>query len=175
MDRTVRVELGVTLVILVLAGSLVGAVVVRQGQLDRAEGGPMALDFSLTTIDDQVLNLSDLRGRPVVLDLMATWCGPCRQQMPDLNRTYNDYSDRVVFLSIDMDWSETDEQLRDFRDEFGAEWSFAIDKTGSVYGAFFPTGYPTVILLDEDGRVVKRHTGAMEEVDLRADLDALLK
>jgi thiol-disulfide isomerase/thioredoxin len=174
MDSRARVELGITLVILVLAGSLVGAVGVRQGQLERAEEDAEALDFTVTTIDGDILTLSELRGKPVVLDLMATWCMPCRQQMPELNRTYNDYSDRVTFISIDMDWSETDQQLREFRDEFGAEWAFAIDMTGSVYGAFFPTGYPTVVLIDEDGRVVKRHTGAMGEGVLRTELDGLL-
>jgi cytochrome c biogenesis protein CcmG/thiol:disulfide interchange protein DsbE len=175
MAWSVRSELGVALVLVVLAGSLVGAVDMRLDTVGVMEDElPEALDFTLVTVDGEALRLTDLRGRPVVIDLMATWCGACRLQMPALNRTYNMFGDAVVFLSVDLDWLETDDMLRDFRDQFGAEWRFGIDKGGSVFGAFFPDAFPTLVLLDREGRVVLTHVGVMEEADLQKEIQDLL-
>jgi len=158
------------LIVLIMAGTAVGLVAKRGQELKdyraEKEKGPVALDFSLISVDGERLNLSDYRGRPVVLDLMATWCGVCREEMPMFNETYNKYKDRVVFVSIDMDWIETDEALRAFRDQYNVKWTFALDRTGSVYGAFYPEGYPTLVILDKKGRIVFTHDGAIGQADL---------
>jgi thiol-disulfide isomerase/thioredoxin len=163
------------LIVVISAGTAVGIVAKRgqelKGYRAEKEKGPVALDFSLVSVDGKRLNLSDYRGRPVVVDLMATWCGVCREEMPMLNDTYNKYKDRVVFLSIDVDWVETDEALRAFRDQYKVDWTFALDRTGAAYGAFYPEGYPTLVILDKDGRIVFTHEGAISQ----ADLDGAIK
>ena len=162
--------MALVLVSIMLGGMAAGLVAQRGEALERYEKdsrkGPVVLDFSVVTVDGKALNLSDLRGRPVFLDLMATWCGVCRMQMPMLNETYNSFKDQVVFLSIGMDWFETDEDLRGYKNQYGAQWTFALDRTGEVYGATYAQAYPTLLIIDKDGRMVFYHEGAITQADL---------
>jgi thiol-disulfide isomerase/thioredoxin len=165
----------ITVLSLVLGSTTVG-LVAQRGQeikaLEKEQGkGPVALDFELVTVDGKVMKLSDLKGKPVLLDLMATWCSVCRMSMPLLNQTYNAHKDQIYLLSIDVDWFETDAQLKEFRDEYNAKWTFALDRTGSAYGAFYVSAYPTYIILDKDQRIVFRHEGEISQQDLEAALE----
>jgi hypothetical protein len=74
-----------------------------------------------------------------------------------------------------MPWLDTDDMLRDFRDEFGADWRFAVDKGDAVFGAFFPDGYPTLVLIDHHGGIVFQHSGLMEEAELDGYVHGLTK
>jgi len=164
----------ITVLSLILGGSTVGLVAQRGAELKALEkeqkNGPVALDFELVTVDGKIMKLSDLKGKPVLLDLMATWCSACRQEMPLLNSTYNDHKDQIYFLSIGMDWFENDSQLRAFRDQYKVQWTFALDRAGAVYGAFYAANYPTTILLDKDQRIVFRYEGEISQQDLDAAL-----
>jgi thiol-disulfide isomerase/thioredoxin len=164
----------ITILSLVLGGSTMGLVAQRGAELKalekEQEKGPVALDFELVSVDGKVLRLSDLKGKPVLLDLMATWCSACRQEMPLLNATYNAHKDQIYFLSIGMDWFENDTQLRAFRDQYKVQWTFALDRAGAVYGAFYASNYPTTILLDKDQRIVFRYEGEISQQDLDAAL-----
>lgn len=173
-----RVAMAIVVVSIIIASSATGLVATR-GQALRAfeeehKKGPFALDFHLVTIDGKPLNGTDLRGRPVVIDLMATWCGVCRVQMPMMNDTYNKHKGEMTMVSIDLDAYETDEQLRAYRDQYHAQWPFALDRTGSVFGAFYPGGYPTLVFMDRDGRVVLMHEGAISQADLEADIALII-
>ena len=171
--RNGRTALVVIVVLsLVVSATATALVAQRAAELRDAERererGEFVLEISLITIDGEMLNISDFkaRGRPVLVDLMATWCGVCRMQMPMMNATYNAYKDKIDFVSIDTDWYETDEDLREYRDDYGAEWDFAMDRAGSAFGAFYPDAYPTLIIIDRDGRVVFSHDGAITQADL---------
>jgi len=173
-----RVVMAIIVIAIVSAGTMAGLVVDR-GQVLKAQAkerdkGPVALAFHLVTVDGTRLNSTDLRGKPVLLDLMATWCGVCREEMPMLNDTYSKDKDRIAFVSIDMDTYETDEQLRAFRDQYKAPWPFALDRTGSVFGAFYPDGYPTLVIIDSEGRVVLMHEGAIGQADLDSAIGLVL-
>jgi thiol-disulfide isomerase/thioredoxin len=164
----------ITVLSLVLGGSTVG-LVAQRGQelkaLDKEQKkGPIALDFELVTVDGKVMKLSGFKGKPVVLDLMATWCSACRDEMPMLNASYNAHKDKIDFISIGMDWFENDSQLRGFRDQYKVQWTFALDRAGSAYGAFYVSAYPTLIILDKDQRIVFRHEGEISQPDLEAAL-----
>jgi len=175
-DRRVAMVL---MVIAIVSAFTTSGLVVGRGQMLKAqakerEKGPEALAFHLVTVDGKRLNSTDLRGRPVLLDLMATWCVVCRDQMPMLNDTFNKHKDKMAFVSIDMDQYETDEQLRAFRDQYKAQWPFAMDRTGSVFGAFYPEGYPTLVLLDSEGRVVYMFEGGIGQADLDSAIGLVL-
>lgn len=165
----------ITVLSLVLGGTATG-LVAQRGQELRAldkdlKKGPKALDFELVTIDGKVLRLSDLKGRPVFLDLMATWCSACRAEMPTLNASYNAHKDTVTFISIGMDWSENDTNLRDFKNQYTVQWTFALDRDGQIFGTFYASAYPTAILLDKDHRVVFRFEGEMGAPELEAAME----
>ena len=88
----------------------------------KSEGnkGALATDFSLVDMEGNSFRLSDFRGKVVVLDFMATWCGGCRAEIPHLGDIWEkeDYRDRIVLVSIDIDPGESPETLRSFAQEF---------------------------------------------------------
>lgn len=136
--------------------------------------GEAAPAFSLTDIDGNAVSLQSLRGKVVVLDLFATWCGPCQSQMAELNKVRARYStSEVVILSIDVDTRETASQAREFKADYGATWAFAMDTdgVGDKYGA---TAIPTLAIIDRDGNLAYRNQGLEDADGLIARIDPLL-
>jgi len=130
--------------------------------------------FSLTDIDGNAVSLQSLRGKVVVLDLFATWCGPCKTQMGELKEVYARYNaSEVVILSIDVDRSETQSQVRAFRSDYGASWTFCTDtdSVGAKYGAQY---IPTLAIIDRAGDLAYLNSGLEQSEDLIARIDPLL-
>ena len=137
-------------------------------------GSTMAPTFNVQSIDGASMDLDGYRGKVVVLDLFATWCGPCQRQMQDLNQVRAFYSrSDVVILSIDVDTTETTQQIRDFRDQYNADWDFATDTdgVGAKYGA---SSIPTLAIIDQEGRLTYKEAGATSFEALRQLIDPLL-
>ncbi len=122
------------------------------------EVGDMAPDFTLLDLDGNAVTLSELRGRPVILNFWATWCPPCRLEMPELEETQRAYADDdVVLLTVNQD--ESAEQVRDFFDELGLTLPAVLDPDGDVgnaYGAFY---LPSTVFIDSDGIMTAFHRG----------------
>jgi thiol-disulfide isomerase/thioredoxin len=130
--------------------------------------------FNLVTVEGEPIALDQYRGRVVVLDLFATWCGPCRTQMVELNKLRASYSEaEVVILSVDVDTSETEQQVKDFRDEYNAAWAFALD-TDDLGGKYEVSSIPTLAIVTKDGKLAWRHAGATSVSELRERIDPLL-
>jgi cytochrome c-type biogenesis protein len=113
--------------------------------------GSEAPPFTLTSIDGDTLNLSDYRGKVVVLDLMATWCPACPHEMPELSKLRQEYDD-VVILTISIDPLESEENLRSFRETYSpnADWPFALD-TDKVLVKYRAFTLPTIVVIDPQG------------------------
>ncbi len=136
--------------------------------------GDEAPAFSITDIDGNAVSLQSLRGKVVVLDLFATWCGPCQGQMSELSEVRARYSSsEVVILSIDVDSRETASQVREFKADHGATWAFAMDTdgVGDKYGA---SAIPTLAIVDRAGNLAYRNQGLEQSEDLMARIDPLL-
>ena len=138
-----------------------------------AENGT-APDFTVKTLNGGKLSLSDLRGHVVLVNFWATWCPPCRLEIPGFERVYQDYKDKgfiVVGLS-------TDEQgpgvVNAFIRQNGITYpvGMATDEMRRLYGGV--DALPESFLLDESGRVRKRVEGMFNESMLRQDVDQLL-
>lgn len=167
-------------IVLVIVLVVVGAsyAVTHRGPDDGNGNNPPvanpAPDFSIQSIDGEVINLDMFRGRVVVLDLMATWCQPCVLQMEELNQLQAAYPEsRVVILSIGVDTSETDQQLRTFKDQNHAVWRFASDSddVGTKYDA---SQIPTLAIIDKEGNLAWRHVGVTTFPDLQTQVEKLL-
>ncbi len=131
--------------------------------------------FRVNDIDGAPIDLEAYRGRVVVLDLFATWCGPCRTQMEELNQLQAHYGpSELVIISIDVDTSETTQDIRIFRDEHNANWAFASD-TDNVGKKDDAASIPTLAIIDQDGDLVWRHAGATSFDQLQGMIDPLLK
>lgn len=120
-------------------------------------GGP-APDFTLVDLEGNAVTLSDLRGRPVVLNFWATWCPPCRLEMPELQETQRDYAEQgVVVLTVNQD--ESAAQVQSFFDEIGLTLQAVLDDDGDVgiaYGAFY---LPSTVFINADGDITAFHRG----------------
>lgn len=134
----------------------------------REGGTPAAPVFSLERLDaDGELALASLRGKAVVLNFWASWCVPCRDEMPLLEEGWQRWRERgVVFVGIDVDDFRGD--ARDFLDETGVTYPNVYDGNGSLVGRYGVTGYPETYFIDADGDVVYRIAGPVDEED---DLD----
>lgn len=137
------------------------------------ELGQIAPDFTLTDIDGKTFSLSDYRGKVVVIDLMATWCGPCVAEMSHLKELYTNYRARgVVIMSIDVDPSERNEVIRQFKANYGDEWIFASGPgVGTTYGVLY---IPTLYIIDKQGRIAYKNVGLTPYSTLAGEIDKLL-
>ena len=137
--------------------------------------GRTAPDFSLAALESGAGSLSDHRGRTVVLNFFATWCGPCRAEMPDLQAVQMEMRDRgVVVLGVNQ--GESREEVKDFAQEFGLTFPILLDQdmaTGRKYGV---RALPTTLVID--GRGVIRQVvvgGPLTRTALRRMLEGLTK
>lgn len=121
--------------------------------------GAPAPDFELETVDGQRLRLSELRGRIVAVNFWATWCAPCRLEMPDLEARARRYPDRLVVLGVNFD--EPAEEVERFRDELGLTFPLLLDPGGEVQRLYRVLGYPTTFFVDESGTIRFQHVGLM--------------
>jgi peroxiredoxin len=123
-----------------------------------------APDFSLETLDGEAIRLSDLRGKVVALNFWATWCAPCRLEMPDLQARAEQHPDRLAVLGVDFD--ESPEEVAAFRDELGVGFPLLLDPGAEVQRLYRVLGYPTTFFIDEQGIIRFHHIGLMSEGQL---------
>jgi len=137
-------------------------------------GHPIAPEFSVTTIDGQKLALSDYRGKVVLLDFWATWCTPCREEIPRFVRFQDEYGPHgFQILGISMDDSE--EPVRRFYRDFHINYPVALGgaKLGERYGGVF--GLPIAFLIDRQGRILSKHIGATDRTVFENEIARALK
>ena len=119
--------------------------------------GKPAKDFKLKTLDgQQTLTLADLKGKPAVIDFWATWCGPCKESQPALQKLHETYGDQVRFLMISDEDSETVTPVVQQR---GLTITQLLDPDHQAATTFGVDSYPTTIYLDAQGIVTSAHAG----------------
>ncbi len=124
--------------------------------------GEYAPDVQLQTIDGETVRLSDYRGQIVILNFWATWCPPCRAEIPDFQQLYDDEEYDVEILAVNMTASEDSEEgVAEFVDEFGMTFPTLMDYEGEVTSHFQITAYPTSYIIDSEGRTAYVIRGAM--------------
>lgn len=133
----------------------------------------IAPDFSVAGLDDAALTLSSFRGKPVLINFWATWCPPCRRELPALQAVYEKYGDQIGFMAVDVKESPT--VVASFVQQLGLTFPIGFDETGEVsHTAYQVRGLPTTILVDARGVVAKRHVGPLDEATLDSYLTPLL-
>ena len=128
--------------------------------------GQRAPDFSLRTVDGEELALSDLRDRVVLLNFWGTWCGPCRREMPEFQKVYEEWQD-AGFVILAVAYNDTEAAIRDFRDEFGLTFPLALDEDGEINDAYVVQTRPSSYIIGRDGVIWTKHFGIMTEPQLR--------
>jgi thiol-disulfide isomerase/thioredoxin len=134
--------------------------------------GHSAPDFTLTTLEGEHLTLSDLRGQPVVLNFWATWCPPCRAEVPALGAVSDSLEGGAIVLGVDV--GESARTVSDFVAERGVSYPIALDGDSATARLYGVRVFPTTYLLDANGVIVEIFTGPVTEPLLRARLDAMI-
>lgn len=144
------------------------------GVTSAAVGAP---DFTLRRLDGEVVTLSSLRGRVVLLDFWASWCGPCREEMPWLVRVAQRFEgDGVVFLAVNLDDAPQQRARVDaFLEKVPELKRFVLLGTRAVEDAWSVDFLPTLVVLGSDGAVVAREVGSTDEATVSGLLEAALK
>jgi peroxiredoxin len=147
------------------------------GRPPAAEEGRAAVDFVLENVHGGTLRLSSYQGGPVLLNFWATWCGPCRQEMPEFVDAFRDLEDEGLTI-IAVNLQESNARVLEFADEFGLEFPVVIDRDGEVAKAWRIggpfEGLPSSYFIDERGIVTDVHLGQLTEAQLRERLSELL-
>lgn len=136
------------------------------------EGAP-APDFTVETLDGQRLRLSDLRGQVVVLNFWATWCGPCREEMPLFERAAAEFAGQgLVLIAINV--QERPGAVRTFVERLGLTYPIGLDEKGTIARRYRVRSFPTTYFVGRDGTVEGRRVGAYTRQILFGRLDQLL-
>src|SRR5580693_6525137 len=132
-----------------------------------------APDFKLTGLDGKPVTLADSKGKVILLNFWATWCGPCRAEIPDLVELQNKYKDRLQILGLVVDDDDQD-AIKAFVEKFGINYPVAIatDDIRIQYGGI--PALPTSFVLDAEGRIVQKLDGLRDPVLYETEIRALL-
>lgn len=141
---------------------------IRAGNADPPQPGlqrgARAPGFILDDLAGQPVKLSDFTGRVVLLNFWATWCAPCRDEMPLLQQRHAQYAPALAVIAVNFD--EPLEYVQAFAAEFGLTFTVLLDPGGAAQDAYAVRGYPTTVLVDAQGIVRIVHIGAMSEGQL---------
>ena len=132
--------------------------------------------FTAYTEEGEAVRLIDLRGKPAVVNFFASWCGPCRSEMPHFDEAYRTYGEEISFLMVDL-CAYGNDTIENARAMVGAGgWTFPVcyDTQGEAVTAYGIRSMPTTVFLSADGVLVSKRIGAMTQAQLQQEIDGLL-
>ena len=132
-----------------------------------------APEFKLTGLDGKPVTLADSKGKVILLNFWATWCGPCRAEIPDLVELQDKYKERLQILGLVVD-DDDEDAIKDFVEKFGINYPVAL-ATNDIrmqYGGI--AALPTSFVLDAEGRIVQKHEGLRDPILYETEIRSLL-
>ncbi len=144
-----------------------------EGGLEPAPSFAMPIVAGEGARDGDRVSLEEQRGRVVLLDFWASWCAPCQESIPILNRIEAEYGAEVTLLGVNVEAGLTPTQIQAAHRDFGADFPSLHDEDGSLAAAYGVAGLPTLIVIDWEGRVVEARAGVPDEGRLGALISRL--
>jgi cytochrome c biogenesis protein CcmG/thiol:disulfide interchange protein DsbE len=163
--------------IVLLVGIALTAVVFGLALIQRSQTQPTsgpAPDFTLTTLDGQTLRLSEQRGRVVVINFWASWCGPCRDEAPDLQAVWERYRDQGV-LVLGIAYTDTESGARAFMAQYGQDYPNGLDLGTKISDQYNIQGVPETFIVRADGTISDFFIRPVRQAELSAAIERALR
>lgn len=161
----------IMLLILVAIGFILYVSVAKDGEKVVKVGDKAPL-FELKNLEGEKVALSDYKGKGVILNFWGTWCNPCKEEMPDLNRMNKIYHSKgVEVLTVHV--KDSPQQVKQFFSELPEEVELmvALDGSGDVMRAYNANDLPNTYVIDKNGIIKAHHKGQMSRVDIKKYMD----
>ncbi len=130
--------------------------------------------FTLKDMNGADVSLADFKGQVVLLNFWATWCGPCKYEIPTFVKLQDKYRDRVAFLGLSVD--DPVEKLKPFAEKYSINYPLLVglghEDIQDAYGPIY--GIPITVMIDRQGNICRTHTGLATEAQLEREISALL-
>jgi len=140
------------------------------------EAGYRAPLFDLPLLAGEgTVSLAKLQGKPVLLNFWASWCGPCKMEMPDLQAEYERYKDKVQFYLVNLTSQDDEEDAAAFLKEFGITIPTLKDMTGSAFQAYRLASIPSTFAIGPDGVIAEKRIGALTKPQMDGMLQRLVR
>ncbi|MFD1737037.1 peroxiredoxin family protein [Bacillus salitolerans] len=140
------------------------------GEIIKNQGfvGNSSFDFTLSTLEGKKVQLSDYKGKKVILNFWATWCPPCKDEMPHMQEFYDEYSEEVEILAVNLrDRERSDEAIQQFIEANHINFPILLDEKGKVTSAYKVLTIPTSFFIDTQGTIQYHFIGPMSVNDMK--------
>jgi cytochrome c biogenesis protein CcmG, thiol:disulfide interchange protein DsbE len=146
-------------------------------QASTVAAGKMAANFHLKDLKGNSITLKDLRGKVVFLNVWATWCGPCREEMPSIEKLYTDFRKDPDFVVLAVSQDTDGKLVAPYVQKNGFDFTVLLDPENEVGEMYGVDGIPETFIIGRDGRIVAHHVGPYDWAngDIRDALQELIK
>ncbi|VEF46531.1 alkyl hydroperoxide reductase/ Thiol specific antioxidant/ Mal allergen [Bacillus freudenreichii] len=133
--------------------------------LSQVKEGKLAPDFELATLSGETVKLSDYRGKKVILNFWATWCPPCRAEMPHMQSFYEQNKDKgIEIVAVNLTSMDNGKmQIDKFKKEYGLTFDILLDEDGDIGMQYQAFTIPTSYIIDSNGKIAQKIVGPMDE------------
>ncbi|WP_404469571.1 peroxiredoxin family protein [Sutcliffiella horikoshii] len=142
--------------------------------LGEVQEGNQAPDFTLTTLDGEELKLSDYRGKKVILNFWATWCPPCKAEMPHMQSFYEENHEEVEVIAVNLtNMDKGEEAINTFVEDYELTFAIPLDEAGDIGMQYQAFTIPTSYAIDKNGIIQKKIIGPMDEAMMKSIVDGM--
>ena len=173
--RKPAVAIALSAILAVLAPTLANAENSEKQTIQSLSTAEPAPDFALQDLDGKLRKLSDFRGHVVAVNFWATWCPPCRKELPSMQRTYEAFQNKG-FMIVGVNVGESWDTVAPFLEDFSLKYPIVLDKDSSAMAEWGIMGLPTTFIVDKQGRITHRITGGRDwdNPGFRSALEAII-
>lgn len=136
------------------------------------ESNKKAPDFKITDMNGKEVSLSEFFGKPIVLNFWASWCPPCKAEMPHFQKAFKENTD-VQFLMVNASYNDTESSVKAFLENGGYTFPVLTDKRGLAFRAYNVSSLPTTYFIDKNGKVISHTVGMLLEQRLADGIKAI--
>ena len=139
------------------------------------EKAMLAPDITVYDANGNAVKLSDMRGKPVVLNIWASWCDPCKMEMPYFQSASETYADELQFMMVNLSGQDSRQNAEDILEAAGYTFPVYYDQDRAAEQNYYPGSIPATFFIDAEGYLVTYAVGSLNEAVLQQGLDMLLQ